>query len=68
MTEQQKIGGAILALQMIANTGLQRKWIATSESGGYYRECKQCKKMKQIAQDALKCLEPDNQKGEADDE
>lgn len=61
MTQEEKLGGAIIALKMIANIEAHKNVIGESGHCGsfIYKPCENCSKMIMIAQEALKGLEGD---------
>lgn len=61
MTQEEKLGGAIIALKMIANTEPHQEVKGEAYHCGpfIYESCEECSKMIMIAQEALKGLEGD---------
>lgn len=61
MTQEEKLGGAIIALKMIANMEAHKNVIGESGHCGpfIYKSCEECNKMIMIAKETLKGLEED---------
>lgn len=56
MTQEEKLGGAIIALKMIANTEPRQIYVQDNYYDYHYDDCGECRKMIMIAKEALKEL------------